>query len=154
MTVEVIPRIIGAPALPGMLLARGVCRAMVQRGIAALTEMTLANGRRADVILLEADGTIGIVEVKSSVADFAADQKWPEYRDYCDMLSFAVPAEFPMELIPDECGLIVADHFGAEILRPAPRLALSAARRKAMLIRFGQLAALRLARLTDPHGLA
>ena len=136
---------------PGVLLARGVCRAMLQRGWATVTEMTLANGRRADIVLVGGDGTIAIIEVKSSIADFMADRKWGDYRAFCDALYFAVPDDFPQELIPADCGLIVADHFAAEILRTAPCQPLPGARRKAMLVRFAQLASARLARLADPH---
>ena len=139
-----------AAAPPGVLLARGVSRALVQRGWAVLAEVTLANGRRADVMALDGAGTIAIVEVKSCLADFRSDRKWTEYRDYCDQLYFAVPEDFPVELIPDSCGLIAADPFGAEIVRPAPLLALNAARRKAVLLRFAHLAALRLHQFSDP----
>jgi hypothetical protein len=135
---------------PGMLLARGVCRALVQHGWATLTEVTLANGRRADVMALQPGGEIFIVEVKSSIEDFRSDRKWGQYRDFCDALYFAVPEDFPTELIPPECGLIIADHFAAEILRPAPIIRLAPARRKAMTLRFALLAAQRLQRLVDP----
>ncbi len=135
---------------PGVLLARGVCRALAQHGWATLTEVTLANGRRVDVMALQGSGEIIVVEVKSSIEDFRSDRKWGEYRDYCDALYFAVPDSFPTELIPTECGLIMADHFAAEIIRPAPIIRLNPARRKAMTLRFAQLAALKLQRLVDP----
>lgn len=131
-------------------LCRGVCRALAQRGFATLAEVSLANGRRADVLALGRDGELVIIEIKSSVADFRSDRKWPEYRDFCDRLYFAVPEGFPLELIPPECGLIMADPFGAAFLREAPSEPLAAARRRAMLLRFATLAAGRLRRLTDP----
>ncbi|HYM02466.1 MAG TPA: MmcB family DNA repair protein [Stellaceae bacterium] len=131
-------------------LARGVCRALAHRGFATLHEVSLANGRRADVLALGSDGEFVIVEIKSSVADFRSDRKWPEYRDFCDRLFFAVPNGFPLELIPEECGLIVADPFGAAVLREAPAEPLAAARRRAVLLRFAQLAAGRLRRQLDP----
>jgi hypothetical protein len=131
-------------------LARGVCRAFDQRGFASLLEFPLANGRRADVMALRRDGELAIVEIKSSIADFRADQKWPEYRDWCDRLYFAVAAGFPAELIPEDCGLVVADGFGAEMLREAPCLPLTAARRKAVTLRFAIAGAARLRRLVDP----
>jgi hypothetical protein len=137
-------------SLPGMLLARGVCRGLAQHGWVCLTEVTLANGRRADVMALAPDGDILIVEVKSSIEDFRGDKKWQEYREYCDAFYFAVPDNFPTELIPEDCGLIAADPFAAEILRPAPVLRLAPARRKALTLRFAQLAARRLHRLVDP----
>jgi hypothetical protein len=135
---------------PGVLLARGVCRALAQHGWVVLTEVTLANGRRADVMALAPDGDIAIVEVKSSIEDFRADRKWPAYREFCDALYFAVPDDFPTELISTDCGLIIADAFAAEILRTAPVIRLAPARRKALLLRFAQLAAQRLHRLLDP----
>jgi hypothetical protein len=135
---------------PGVLLARGVCRALLQHGWSVLTEVTLANGRRADVLALAPNGDIAIVEVKSSIEDFRADRKWGEYREFCDALYFAVPDDFPTELIPLDCGLIGADAFAAEILRQAPVLRLAPARRKAMTLRFAQLGAQRLQRLLDP----
>ncbi len=131
-------------------LCRGVCRALAHRGFATLAEVALANGRRADVLALGRDGELVIVEIKSSVADFKSDRKWPEYRDFCDRLYFAVPGAFPRELIPQDCGLIVADAFGAAVLREAPPGMLAASRRRAVLLRFAALAAGRLRRLTDP----
>ena len=140
----------GARVQAGVLLARGVCRMLAAYGLAGVTEMPLANGRRADVMTLDRTGEVSIVEVKSSIEDFRADHKWPEYREFCDRLFFAVPEHFPVELIPDDCGLILADGFGAEIVRPAPEHRLVAARRKAVTLRFAHLAALRLQRLVDP----
>ncbi|MGB8841717.1 MAG: MmcB family DNA repair protein [Aliidongia sp.] len=134
---------------PGILLARGVCRALVQHGWSVLTEVTLANGRRADIMALLPDGDIVIIEVKSSLEDFRADRKWGEYREFCDSLYFAVSDGFPHELIPADCGLIAADAFGAEILRLAPVARMAPARRKALTLRFAQLAAQRLQRLLD-----
>jgi hypothetical protein len=131
-------------------LARGLCRALAHRGFATLLEVSLANGRRADVLALGREGELVVVEIKSSAADFKSDRKWREYRDFCDRLYFAVPAGFPAELIPEECGLIIADPFGAAILREAPAVPLAAARRRALLLRFARLAAARLRRLLDP----
>lgn len=131
-------------------LCRGVCRALAHRGFATLAEVSLANGRRADVLALGRDGELVIVEIKCSVADFKSDRKWPDYREFCDRLYFAVPGDFPVALIPEECGLIVADPFGAAFLREAPAEPLVAARRRAVLLRFAAIAAGRLRRLTDP----
>lgn len=131
-------------------LARGICRALAQHGFATLLEAPLANGRRVDLLALGRDGELVVVEIKSSVADFRSDRKWPEYRAFCDRLYFAVPAGFPAELIPAECGLIIADPFGAAMLREAPSVPLAAARRRAMLLRFARLGASRLRRVIDP----
>ncbi len=134
----------------GQGLARGVARLMETMDRAALVEVTLSNGRRADVMAVDARGGVTIVEVKSSLADFLSDGKWPDYRDFCDALFFAVPADFPLERLPDDCGLILCDRWGGEVVREAPVMPLSGARRKAVLIRFGRLAASRLRRLEDP----
>src|SRR5918998_1307543 len=96
---------------------RGVRRFFAQLGWATLPEFTLANGRRADVIALGPDGCLAIVEIKSSVADFRADRKWPDYRDFCDRFFFAVPQTLPFEIFPEEAGLIAADGFGAAVVR-------------------------------------
>ncbi|MDH7797952.1 MULTISPECIES: MmcB family DNA repair protein [unclassified Beijerinckia] len=132
------------------MVMRGVQRLMRAHRLESLVEMPLNNGRRADVIALRGDGRFHIVEVKSSIADFRTDKKWHEYRDYCDHFSFATHAEVPLEIFPEECGLIVADKFGAEIIRPPSEHVLNAARRKAMLIAFGLQAASRLHLLYDP----
>lgn len=131
-------------------LARGICRALAHRGFATLLEVPLANRRRADVLAVGRDGELVVVEIKCSVADFKSDRKWREYRDCCDRLYFAVPAGFPTELIPAECGLIIADPFGAAVLREAQATPVAAARRRAMLLRFARLGAGRLRRLLDP----
>jgi hypothetical protein len=115
-----------------------------------LTEFTLASGRRADLIGLGLDGKIWIVEIKSSPEDFKADTKWPEYRDYCDLFSFAIPQTMDPNLIPQEAGLIVADQWGAEIIRSASEHVLHASRRRAVLIALARTGAQRLHGLWDP----
>ncbi len=132
-------------------LARGVCRALEQLGYASLIEFPLANGRRADILALGKKGDLMIVEIKSSVADFRADRKWALYREFADRLYFAVPNEFPSLLIPEECGLMVADAFGAAVLRHGTLTPLAAARRRALTLRFAHAAATRLRRQLDPQ---
>jgi hypothetical protein len=145
-----VPQRGGDPAVDAALLARGVCRALGELGYATIPEFRLANGRRADVMALGRAGELVVVEIKSSIADFRADQKWPEYWDYCDRLYFAVAASFPRDLVPAGCGLILADPFGAAVLRePEPR-PLSPARRRAVTLRFALAGAIRLRRLLDP----
>ncbi|KAA0577289.1 MmcB family DNA repair protein [Azospirillum sp. B21] len=129
---------------------RGVRRALATRGYATLTEFRLASGRRADVLAIDESGCILIVEVKSGVPDFRSDQKWQEYREWCDAFYFAVDDGFPTELIPEDCGLMVADAYGAEILREAPVSKLAAARRKTLLLRAAMTGAGRLHRIEDP----
>jgi hypothetical protein len=126
---------------------------LAQRGYVSLAEVPLANGRRADLFAVGRDGALLIIEVKSSVADFRSDRKWPDYREFCDRLAFAVSTEFPRDLIPADCGLIVADPFGAMILRDGAEHPLAPARRRALMLRFGRMAAGRLTRLTDPAAL-
>ena len=117
-------------------LARGTCRALAQLGYASLLEVSLADGSRADILALGKSGNLIIVEIKTSVADFRGDRKWVRYRDFADRLYFAVPDGFPSVLIPEECGLIVADGFGAAILRDGIATPLPAARRRALTLRF------------------
>lgn len=125
-------------------IGRGTLRLLDGLGYFGLMEMSLANNRRADLVAIGAAGEIIIVEIKSSVADFQSDAKWPEYMPYCDQFFFAVGPDFPQELIPDEAGLIVADGYGGAVIRDAPLDKLAAARRKAMTLKFGRLAASRL----------
>lgn len=110
----------------------------------AFAQWTPCRHRRADVVALSASGDIWIIEVKSSVEDFRADQKWPEYRAFSDPLYFAVAPEFPVDILPADPGLILADRFGGEIVRPAPEARLTPARRKSMTLRFAHAAALAL----------
>jgi hypothetical protein len=126
-------------------VTRGAARLLTALGFAPLAEVTLPNGRRADLMALGPKGQIFIVEVKSSVEDFRADGKWHEYAPYCDAFAFAVPPEFPREILPDEPGLIVADGFGGAVLREAPLTPLAGARRKALTLAFARLAAMRAA---------
>jgi len=138
-------------AATATLLARGVCRALDQLGYANLVEFPLANGRRADILGLGKSGDLVIVEIKSSVADFRADRKWATYRDFADRLYFAVPNHFPQVLIPEECGLMVADPFGAALLREGRSTPLNPGRRRALTLRFARIAAARLRRCLDPE---
>jgi hypothetical protein len=144
-----------APALDGkaQALARGISRMLDETGQTCLLEFTLRNGRRADVIAMAPDGSFTIVEIKTSVNDFRADEKWPEYIDFCDRFYFAVPEEFPQALIPQSCGLIVADAYGAAILRPAAETRLNGSRRRTLTLRYAEAAGRRLMRLLDPANL-
>jgi hypothetical protein len=140
----------GRQSEAALAIARGVRRLLRAHGFATVTELPLASGRRADVVGVNADGALLIVEIKSSIADLRADHKWRDYFAHCDRLYFAVDADMPLDAMPEEAGLIVADSYGGEILRePAPR-AISPAARRAVLLRFALAAAERLHRLADP----
>jgi hypothetical protein len=132
-------------------VARGVSRLLLAEGLSPVLEFSLPNGRRLDVAALARDGTIAGVEIKVSTADFACDGKWPDYLPYCDLFYFAVPPDFPQNLLPASAGLIVADRFGGAILRQAARVPLHASRRRALTLNFARVAAQRLARAADPH---
>ena len=132
------------------LLARGVCRLLRDLGYTPLTEFKLTSRRRVDVMGLDKGGRFVIVEIKSSVADFRADAKWPEYADFGDLFYFAVARDFPVEILPADQGLMVADGFGAAISRPAPELPMNGTRRRAQILRFAAAAGDRLHRLLDP----
>lgn len=140
----------GRQSEPAREIERGVGRLLRSLGHAHVSELALANGRRADVVSLSPEGDMWIIEIKSSVEDFRADHKWHEYRDYSDRVLFAVAPDFPVEILPDDAGLVLADRYGGEIIRPAPEHRLAPARRKAMLLCFARAAALRLANAIDP----
>ena len=131
-------------------IQRGVCRALRARGCSVVTELPLANGRRADVVALSGGGDVLIVEIKSCLLDYRSDGKWHDYLPFCDRLYFAVTADFPCEIIPAEAGLILADRYGAELMREAREERLNAARRKAMMLAFARAAAFRLQLHLDP----
>ena len=131
-------------------ILRGVQRMLSSLQFASLSQVSLGNGRRADVLALGPANTIWILEIKSSIADFRSDQKWHEYRAYCDALLFAVAPDFPVDILPPEAGLILADAYGAEIIRAAPEHRLPAARRKALVAQVATTAARRLQALLDP----
>jgi hypothetical protein len=142
----------GRQSETALAVARGTARLLHAHGFSVVSELPLPSGRRADLVALDAAGTIWIVEIKSSIADFRADQKWPDYRLHCDRLFFATSLAVPCEIFPPDCGLIVADSFGAEFRCEAPEHKLPAATRKAMMLLFARAAALRLQSLIDPAG--
>ncbi|HEV2563425.1 MAG TPA: MmcB family DNA repair protein [Rhizomicrobium sp.] len=126
-------------------VARGVSRLLIQEGFSPILEFTLANGRRLDVAALGADGTVLGVEIKVAVQDLKGDIKWPEYLEFCELFYFAIPPDFPDELVPPNTGLIVADRYGGAIVRPSPVAALHPSRRKSVTLSFAKVAAERLA---------
>jgi hypothetical protein len=128
-------------------VTRGAARLFADLGWAPLLEVGLPNGRRADVMALGPKGEIAIAEVKSSLEDYRTDRKWHEYADYCDQLFFAVSPEFPREILAEGPGLIVADGFGGAIVLDAPVEPLASARRRALILAFARLAALRATEL-------
>jgi hypothetical protein len=142
----------GRQSETALAVARGTARLLHAHGFCVLSELPLPSGRRADLVALDRGGQIWIVEIKSSIADFRADQKWPDYRLHCDRLFFATSLDVPCEIFPPDAGLIVADAFGAEFKCEAPEHRLPAATRKSMMLLFGRAAALRLQALHDPTG--
>ncbi len=147
-----------APALPcdgrqsatALAVSRGAQRLLLSLCLACVSELPLASGRRADLVALGGDGEVWIVEVKSSVEDFRADQKWPDYRLHCDRLFFATARHVPAVIFPEDAGLILADGFGAALVRDAPEHRLHPSTRRSMLLIFARAAALRLQALADP----
>ena len=148
MTIEL--RTDGRQSETALAVQRGVGRLMRAHSFATLNEFTLATGRRADVIAIGGGGAIWIIEIKSSLEDFRVDQKWPEYRQYCDQFFFAIPQTLAPEIIPYDAGLIIADNWGAEIIRQPQEISLHAARRKSVTLDFARVAAQRLHSLYDP----
>ncbi len=142
----------GRQSETALMIARGVRRLLRARGFSSLTELPLTDGRRADIAAINSEGEVLIVEIKSSPADFRADRKWRDYIACCDRLYFAISERTPAELMPIEAGLIVADPYGAEILREAELQRMAPPSRRALLLRFAQAAADRLHRLADPSG--
>lgn len=157
----------GDPALPDIScladappvardVARGVARLLWRQGLVSLCEVSLGNGRRADLLALDAKGGVTLVEIKISRADLLGDRKWPEYLDYCDRFFWAVPQGFDLalfertELDPSRTGLLVADRYDAVIARNASVHALAAPRRRVETLRFARCAAGRLLAIGDP----
>jgi hypothetical protein len=135
-----------------LAIARGTARLLRTLGFSCISELSLPSGRRADLVAVSDKGEIWIVEIKSSLEDLRADQKWPDYRAHCDRLFFAFTQDLPCEIFPGDTGLIVADAYGAHMHCDAPEHRLPAATRKLMLLRFATTAAQRLNRLIDPQG--
>lgn len=136
--------------LPGQRLARGVSRHLRERDFAPLLEFVPAPGLRVDVIALGPSGEIWIVECKSSRADFVSDLKWGGYIEWCDRYFWAVDADFPVDLLPPDAGVMVADAWDADIQRWPEPVPLAGSRRRALTQRIARTAAVRLAAFTDP----
>ena len=119
-------------------------RGLTGADIVFAAELTLASGRRADLVGLDKSGKITIVEIKSSIADFKADTKWHEYKEFSDYFYFATHPDVPAEIFPQEEGLIVGDYHGCEVLREAQSVKLPAPTRKAVTLRFARSTGLRL----------
>jgi hypothetical protein len=143
-----------APNLTDRGPQRGTAKLLIELGYRVLREFRLGNGRRADVIGIDDRAGFVIAEVKSSFADYRADGKWPAYVGYCDHFYFAVGPGFPVDVLPADVGIIIADGYAGAVLRPAPLRALAAARRKALLVRFARTASSRLVAITDEALLA
>ena len=142
----------GRQSETALAIARGTARLLRSLGFSCISELSLPSGRRADLVALYVRGEIWIVEIKSSVEDLRADQKWHEYRAHCDRLFFAFMQDLPCEIFPEGTGLIIADAYGAHLHCEAPEHRLAAATRKQMTVRFAMAAAQRINRLTDPQG--
>jgi len=143
----------GRQSETALRIARGAARLLHAHGFCVVSELPLPSGRRADLVALGGDGSITIVEIKSSIEDFRADAKWQDYCGHADHFYFATGPHVPPEIFPLEAGLIVADPYGAEILRASACAPIPAARRKEMLIRIARAGAHRLHDLEDPEGL-
>ena len=142
--IPVNPLVDGRQSERAMKVRRGVQRLLTEMGAHVIPELSLASGRRADLVALTRQGDVWIVEIKSSIEDFRVDRKWPDYRLHCDRFFFASHPEVPTEIFPTECGFILSDGYGAEILREAPDHRLPPATRKALMLRFARAGAARL----------
>ncbi|MEO6247916.1 MAG: MmcB family DNA repair protein [Sphingomicrobium sp.] len=136
-------------------VARGVTRLFCRRDLFAICEVPLPNGRRADLMAIDARGQLTIVEIKVAKADLLGDGKWRDYLDYCDHFFWAVPQVLAhlteaSDFLPKAAGLIVADRYDAAVLRESVLRPLAPARRKAELLRFARRAARRLSAQIDP----
>lgn len=154
IAVNLVPPSDGRQSQTALAVARGTARWLGSLGFSCISELPLPSGRRADLVALNGRGDLWIVEIKSSVEDLRADNKWQDYRAHCDRLFFAFPQDLPCEIFPAETGLIVADAYGAHLHCEAPEHRLPAPTRKQMTVRFGMAAALRINRLIDPQGYA
>jgi hypothetical protein len=136
MSVNLLPAAMpvdGRQSQTALAIARGTARFLHALGYCVVSELPLPSGRHADLVALGGDGEILIVEIKSSVADFRADQKWTDYRLHCDRLFFATIVDVPCKIFPADAGPIVADAFGASIVCEAPEHRLVPARRKTVM---------------------
>ena len=153
---ESLPRDCFADAPPiAAEVARGVTRLLCRRDVFSMCEVPLPNGRRADMMAIDAKGSLTIVEIKVARSDLLGDTKWVDYLDYCDRFFWAVPPSLSSILgeerfLPGEAGLIVADRYDAAVVREPMERPLAAARRKAELLRFARRAARRLSAQIDP----
>jgi hypothetical protein len=138
------PLLDGRQSERAMIIRRGVQRMLLAMGAHVLPELSLASGRRADLVAMTRKGDIWIIEIKSSVEDFRTDRKWPSYRLHSDRFFFATHPHVPAEIFPEECGFILSDGYGAEILREAPEHRLPGATRKALMLRIARAGAARL----------
>ncbi len=149
------PHVLGGPCATD--IARGVTRLFHAAGLSVLCEVPLPNGRRADMLAIDARCQVTIVEIKVAQADLRGDAKWPDYLDYCDRFYWALDPALDATLLsqdthlPHRCGLIVGDRYGAEILREAAVHPLAPARRKAELGRIARLAMRRIMVAADPE---
>jgi hypothetical protein len=137
-------------------VARGICRLFARNDIWCIPEMPLRSNRRADLMGIDAKGQLVIVEIKVSKADLLGDAKWADYLEHCDRFYWGLAAHLDracMEteaFLPQRCGLIVADGYDAEILRPAATVPLNAARRKAEIERLARASLRRHMASLDP----
>lgn len=138
------PLIDGRQSARAMMVRRGLQVLLNDMRHAALPELVLANGRRADLITVSEKGEIWIIEIKTSVEDFRVDRKWPDYRTYCDRLFFATHKDVPLEIFPEDCGLLLSDGYGAHLMREAPEHKLQPATRKSIMLTFARVGAQRL----------
>lgn len=153
------PSPVDSPASPVFAagdVARGIGRLFARNDIWCLPEVPLKNGRRADLMGIDAKGLIVIVEIKVARADLLGDAKWPDYLAFCDRFYWGLPPALdraPLEgelYRPETCGVIVADDYDAEILRPAAFAPLAAARRKTLVEQLARIAMRRHLALIDP----
>lgn len=142
---------LGLKLQAGQLLARGVCRHLLSHNFTSLEEFVPERGKRVDVMALGPKGEIWVIECKSGREDFMTDHKWQGYLAWCDRFFWAVDDTFPLELLPEGTGLIMADAYGAEVVRMGPEAKLAAARRKKITLKFARDVALRHHRLRDPR---
>lgn len=134
----------------GQIIARGVCRHLKQYNFACIEEFVPIKGARVDVIAVGPRGEIWIIECKSSPADYIQDQKWKKYLPFCDRYFWAVPQNFPTNILPTDDGLIIADPYDAEIIRFGSENKMNPQKRKIIITKIARNASDRLRLFVDP----
>ena len=122
-----------------------------KKGYQVLSEFSLPNKRRVDIIAINLKKEIIIIEIKSKKKDLNYDKKWKSYLNYCNYFYFACNEKITNVNFSQNIGIIQKKFNKIKIIKESKYKKLSQIKKNKLILNFALSAASKFHRLIDPE---